>query len=88
MAMKPIAVFIVVAALAVVPLAAGAKTVTSSQGNANDTSVAAVAGPTAAANASHRVPDNRMAGKMTAPADKKAKAKIKTAQENPPPKSD
>jgi hypothetical protein len=29
-----------------------------------------------------------MAGKMTAPADKKAKAKIKTAQENPPPKSD
>jgi hypothetical protein len=78
MAMKPIAVFIVVAALAMATLAAGAKTVTSSQGNANDKSVAAVAGPTVAANASHKKAD-----KMTA-AEKKAKAKIKTAQTQKP----
>ena len=77
--MKPVAVFVIVAALAVGTLAAGAKTVTSTQGNSNDTSVAAVAGPTAAANASHKVPDNKMAGKMTAPAENK-KAKTKTAQ--------
>jgi hypothetical protein len=83
MAMKPIAVFIVVAAFAVATIAAGAKTVTSSQGNANDTSVAAVAGPAAAAKSSHKTAD-----KMTAPAGKKVKAKIKTVQENPPPKSD
>jgi hypothetical protein len=75
MAMKPIAVFIVVAALAVATVAAGAKTITSSQGNANDKSVAAVAGPTVAANASHKVPD-----KMTGSAAKKTKAKTKTAQ--------
>ena len=81
--MKPIAVFIVVAAFAVATLAAGAKTVTSSQGNANDTSVAAVAGPPAAAKSSHKSPD-----KMAAPAGRKVKARIKTAQENPPPKSD
>ena len=74
MAMKPIAVFVIVAALAVGTLAAGAKTVTSTQGNSNDTSVAAVAGPTAAANASHRAPD-----KMVSPSTKK-KAKTKTAQ--------
>jgi hypothetical protein len=78
MAMKPIAVFIIVAALAVGTLAAGAKTVTSTQGNSNDTSVAAVAGPTAAANASHKVPD-----KMTVPAEKK-KAKTRTAQTQKP----
>jgi hypothetical protein len=75
MAMKPIAVFIVVAALAVATVAAGAKTITSSQGNANDKSVAAVAGPTVAANASHKVPD-----KMTGSMAKKTKAKTKTAQ--------
>jgi hypothetical protein len=75
MAMKPIAVFIVVAVFAVATVAAGAKTVTSSQGNANDKSVAAVAGPTAAANASHKTPD-----KMAMQAGKKAKAKTKTAQ--------
>jgi hypothetical protein len=78
MAMKPIAVFIVVAALAVATHAAGAKTVTSSQGNANDKSVAAVAGPTVAADASHKSPD-----KMTAPAAKK-KAKTRTAQAQKP----
>ena len=78
MAMKPITVFIIVAALAAGTLAAGAKTVNSTQGNSNDTSVAAVAGPTAAANASHKMPDNKMAGKMTAPAEKK-KPKTKTA---------
>jgi len=83
MAMKPVAVFVIVAALAVGTLAAGAKTVTSTQGNSNDTSVAAVAGPTAAANASHKVPDNRMAGKMTAPAENK-KAKTKTAEAQKP----
>lgn len=82
MAMKPIAVFVIVAALAVGTLAAGAKTVTSTQGNSNDTSVAAVAGPTAAANASHKVPDNKMAGKMTAP--EKKKAKTRTAQTQKP----
>jgi len=78
MAMKPIAVFIVVAAFAVATVAASAKTITSSQGNANDKSVAGVAGPTVAANASHKVPD-----KMTAPSAKK-KAKTKTAQEPKP----
>jgi len=78
MAMKPIAVFIVVAALALATVAAGAKTVTSSQGNANDKSVAAVAGPTAAANASHKTAD-----KMTAPSATK-KAKTKTAQAQKP----
>ena len=83
MAMKPIVVFVIVAALAVGTLAAGAKTVTSTQGNSNDTSVAAVAGPTAAAKASHEVPDNKMAGKMTAPAEKK-KAKTKTAEAQKP----
>jgi hypothetical protein len=82
MAMKPIAVFIIVAALAVGTLAAGAKTVTSTQGNSNDTSVAAVAGPKAAADASHKMPD-KMAGKMTAPAEKK-KAKTKTALSHEP----
>jgi len=78
MAMKPIAVFIVVAAFAVATLAAGAKTVTSTEGNANDKSVAAVAGPKAAADASHKAAD-----KMTAPAEKK-KAKTKTAQTQKP----
>jgi hypothetical protein len=81
--MKPIAVFIVVAAFAVATLAAGAKTITSTQGNSNDTSVAAVAGPTAAAKASHKVPDNKMASQMTAPAEKK-KAKTRTAQTQKP----
>jgi len=76
--MKPIAVFIVVAAFALATVAASARTVTSSQGNANDKSVAAVAGPTVAANASHKAPD-----KMTA-AEKKAKAKTKTAQAQKP----
>jgi len=78
MAMKPIAVFVIVAALAVGTLAAGAKTVTSTQGNSNDTSVAAVAGPTAAANASHRAPD-----KMMSPSAKK-KAKTRTARAQKP----
>jgi hypothetical protein len=82
MAMKPIAVFVIVAALAVGTLAAGAKTITSTQGNSNDTSVAAVAGPTAAANASHRAPD-----KMVSSSKKKAKSK--TAQiQKPAPKAD
>ena len=71
--MKPIAVFVVVAALAVCTLAAGAKTITSSQGNANDRAVAGVAGPTPAANASHKVPD-------TMSANKKAKARTRTAR--------
>lgn len=55
--MKPIAVFILVAALAVSTVAAGAKTVTTSQGNSNDQTVAGLAGSTAAANNSHKVPD-------------------------------
>ena len=80
--MKPIAIFIVVAAFTLATVAAGAKTITSSQGNANDKSVAGVAGPTVAANASHKVPDN-MAGKMTALASKK-KAKTRTAQTQKP----
>jgi len=78
MAMKPIAVFVIVAALAVGTLAAGAKTVTSSQGNSNDTSVAAVAGPTAAAKASHSAPD-KMAGLSA-----KKKAKTRTARAQKP----
>lgn len=78
MAMKPIAVFVIVAALAAGTPAAGAKTVTATQGNSNDTSVAAVAGPTAAAKSSHRVPD-----KMTSRAEKK-KAKTRTAQTQKP----
>ena len=76
--MKPIAVFIIVAALAVGTLAAGARTVTSTQGNSNDTSVAAVAGPTAAVKSSHKMPD-----KMTALAEKK-KTKTRTAQTQKP----
>jgi hypothetical protein len=76
--MKPIAVFIVIAALAVGTLAAGAKTVTSTQGNSNDATVAGVAGPAAAANASHKTPD-----KMMAPSAKK-KAKTRTAQTQKP----
>ena len=55
--MKPIAVFIVVAAFAVATLAAGAKTVNSTQANSNDQTVAGVAGPAAAADASHKTPD-------------------------------
>ena len=72
--MKPIAIVIVVAAFAVATLASTAKTVTSSEANANDRMVAGVAGPIAAANTSqHRMK-----------ADKKAKAK-RTATTAPPP---
>lgn len=91
MAMKPIAVFIVAAALAVGTFAAAAKTVTATHGNSNDASVAAVAGSKAAAKSSHRVPDNKMAGKTPAdkaPADNK-KAKTRTAQtQHPMPAAD
>lgn len=53
--MKPVAIFIVVAAFAVASLAVQAKTVTTKQGNTNETSVAAVAGPDAAVKtADHR----------------------------------
>ncbi len=55
--MKPIAVFIVVAALAVSTAAAGAKTVNTSQGNANDQTVAGLAGSGTAAANSHKTPD-------------------------------
>jgi hypothetical protein len=50
MAMKPIAVFILVAAFSIATVAATAKTVTSSHSNANETSVIAVAGPAPAGN--------------------------------------
>ena len=54
--MKPIAVFVLVAAMAVATVAAGAKTVNSSQ-NSNDRTVSTVAGPAAAADNSHKTPD-------------------------------
>jgi hypothetical protein len=69
MAMKPVAVFILVAAISVAAVAASAKTVTTT-GSTNDRMVAGVAGPIAAANTSQH--------KMKAQA-KQAKAKAKMA---------
>ena len=54
--MKPIAVFVLVAAMAVATVAAGAKTVNSSQ-NTGDRTVSTLAGPPAAASNSHKSPD-------------------------------
>jgi hypothetical protein len=51
MAMKPVAIFIVVAAFSVATIAATARTVTTTAGT-NDRMVEGVAGPVAAANAS------------------------------------
>jgi hypothetical protein len=48
--MRPIAIFVLIAALSLGAPALFAKTVNGGQGNANDRSVAAVAGPTKAAN--------------------------------------
>ncbi len=82
--MKPIAVFIVVAAFAVATLAAGAKTVNSTQANSNDQTVAGVAGPAAAADASRKVPD-----KMSASTGKKAKTRMaQMSKQAPVPASD
>ena len=71
--MKPIAIFVVVAAFAVTTLASTARTVTT-QGSTNDRMVAGVAGPVAAANTSQH--------KMKAEA-KKTKAKAKMAAAKP-----
>lgn len=54
--MKPIAVFVLVAAMAVATVAAGAKTVNSSQ-NTTDRTVSTLAGPPTAADNSHKTPD-------------------------------
>jgi hypothetical protein len=75
--MKPIAVFIVVAAFSVATLAATAKTVTT-QTSTNDRMVAGVAGPVAAANTSqHRM--KAEAKKAKDKADLAASKSLKTA---------
>lgn len=76
--MKPVAVFIVVAALAVSTVAVGAKTVTTPQGNANDKSVEGVAGPSAAAQASHNTPDQMSAADQTAASDMQTRGRPRT----------
>jgi hypothetical protein len=73
MAMKPVAVFILVAAVSVAAVAATAKTVTTQTGT-NDRMVAGVAGPVAAANTSQH--------KMKAEA-RKAKEKAHLAAARP-----
>lgn len=70
--MKPIAIFVIVAAFAVATVASTAKTVTA-PGNDNERVVAGVAGPQAAADtAQHKMK-----------AKKAAKEKAKTASTNP-----
>src|SRR5215469_15585708 len=65
--MKPIALMAAVALLSGMSLTATARTVTASQGNANDNSVAGVAGPAVAANASG--PPRNLARPAQAPSD-------------------
>jgi maltose-binding protein MalE len=76
MAMKPVAVFILVAALCIATVAATAKTVTTTRDNANEQSVVGVAGP----------PPAR---KVTALRDKSSvqpgKKALKKAKITPPP---
>jgi hypothetical protein len=79
MAMKPIAVFILVAAVSVATVAATAKTVNSSQNNSDDRTVSTLAGPAEAANGSHKVPD-----RMASTHKKPALHKIRTAQMHKP----
>ena len=76
--MKPIAIVIVVAALAVTTVASAAKTVTT-QGNSNERMVAGVAGPVAAANTSQ----HKMKTEV-----KKTKAKEKVTAAKPAPVTD
>lgn len=83
--MKPIAVFVLAAALSVAGLslasgAAMAKTVTSSQGNADQKSVAGVAGPATAAENSN--PDHKVAQTDTKQPSKKV---LKKTEIKPPP---
>jgi hypothetical protein len=77
MAMKPIALFILVALLSAATMAATAKTITSSQGSADATSAAAVAGPALAANNSQPQADAAIA--------KPSKKTLKKAKVTPPP---
>lgn len=77
--MKPVAIFIVVAAFAVASLAVQAKTVTSQQGNSNETSVAAVAGPDAAA----KTADRRVDGKLVDNDGEKSLKKNQSAPAKP-----
>jgi hypothetical protein len=81
MAMKPVATLVLVAAFSIATVAATAKTVTSSQGNANDKSVAAVAGSVAAANNSGQAAD-------TSSAQPAKKALKKSKVKAPPPMHD
>jgi hypothetical protein len=81
MAMKPIALFLI-ALVPVATLAASAKTITSSQGTADQKSVAGVAGPAAAAQASGQNP----ADQSTQHPGKKALKKVKVTP--PPPMHD
>jgi hypothetical protein len=76
MAMKPIAVVVLIALFSAASVAAAAKTVTTSQGNADATSTAGVAGPAVAANNSQ--PD-------TTPAAHPGKKALKKAKITPPP---
>jgi len=78
MAMKPIAIVIIVAALAVATVASTAKTVTT-EGNTNERMVAGVAGPVAAANTSQ----HKMKTEV-----KKTKAKEKVTAAKPAPVTD
>jgi hypothetical protein len=84
MAMKPIAVFFMLALIPAAVMTAHARTMTSSQGNADQKSVAGVAGPATAAQNS-----NRDASKE-APADRASVAhpsrkSLKKVRVTPPP---
>jgi hypothetical protein len=76
--MKVIALFFAVALIPAAALAAHAKTITASQGDANDKSVAGVAGPAAAARASQ---PQASAQAATQP----GKKALKKAKVTPPP---
>jgi hypothetical protein len=78
--MRPVAIFVLVAALSLGAAAVSAKTVNGGGGNANDRSVAAVAGPPKAAN-STKADENAM--KQPSKAELK-KSKVRT----PPPPHD
>ena len=77
--MKPIAVFVLVAAFAAAGIAAGAKTVTSSHSTADETSVIGVAGPAPAGNKPVAVANTSQPSK---------KALKKTKIKAPPPMHD
>ncbi|HEY4078397.1 MAG TPA: hypothetical protein VGM26_15820 [Rhizomicrobium sp.] len=79
--MRPVAIFVLAAVLSLSTGAVSAKTVNGGQGNANDRSVAAVAGPPKAENNSAKADEN--SAKQPSKAELK-KSKIKT----PPPPHD